>query len=98
MIIVLSPAKSLDFQTPPTLAEHSQPRFLDDSQELIDELRELSPAQLASLMKISDPLAVLNVTRYAEWARPFTPATPNRRSWLSMAMSTTGSTRGRWSR
>lgn len=73
MIIVLSPAKSLDFQTPSTLAEHSQPRFLDDSQELIDELRALSPVQLASLMKISDPLAVLNVTRYAEWARPFTP-------------------------
>jgi len=63
MIIVLSPAKSLDFQTPSTLAEHSQPRFLDDSQELIDELRALSPAQLASLMKISDPLATLNVTR-----------------------------------
>lgn len=72
MIIVLSPAKSLDFQTPSTLAEHSQPSFLDDSQELIDELRALSPAQLASLMKISDPLAMLNVTRYAEWARPFT--------------------------
>ncbi|HRF11231.1 MAG: peroxide stress protein YaaA [Candidatus Accumulibacter phosphatis] len=73
MIIVLSPAKSLDFRTPPALAEHSQPLFLDDSQELIDELRELSPAQLASLMKISDPLAVLNVNRHAEWARPFTP-------------------------
>lgn len=74
MIIVLSPAKSLDYQTPPTLAEYSRPDLLDQSQQLIDGLRELSPAQLASLMKISDPLAVLNVNRYAEWARPFTPA------------------------
>ena len=73
MIIVLSPAKKLDFLTPPTLAEHSQPRFLDQSQWLIEDLRQLSPSQLASLMKISDQLAVLNSTRYAEWAPPFTP-------------------------
>jgi cytoplasmic iron level regulating protein YaaA (DUF328/UPF0246 family) len=69
MIIVLSPAKTLDYRTPPTLAEHSQPAFLEQSQVLIDILRELSPAQIASLMKISDQLAVLNATRYAEWAR-----------------------------
>lgn len=73
MILVLSPAKTLDYQTPPTLTEHSQPDFLEQSQQLIDALRELSPAEVASLMKISDPLAVLNVTRYAEWAQPFTP-------------------------
>lgn len=72
MIIVLSPAKALDYQTPQTLHEHSQPLFLDQSQALIERLRELSPSELASLMKISDRLAVLNVTRYAEWAQPFT--------------------------
>lgn len=72
MIIVLSPAKTLDYRTPPTIDEHSQPLFLDRSQELIDRLRELSPSQLASLMKISDQLAVLNFSRYAEWKRPFT--------------------------
>lgn len=72
MIIVLSPAKTLDYQTPTMLDEHSQPLFLDRSLELIEGLRELSPSQVASLMKISDPLAVLNVTRYAEWTRPFT--------------------------
>lgn len=72
MIIVLSPAKSLDYQTPPTLARHSQPAFLDQSESLLETLRELSPAQLASLLKISDQLAVLNVTRYGEWAQPFT--------------------------
>jgi len=74
MIAVLSPAKSLDFRTPPTVAEHSQPLFLDQSQVLIDRLRELSPAEIASLMKISDPLAVLNATRYGEWSRPFSAA------------------------
>jgi len=73
MIIVLSPAKSLDYHRPPTLVEHTEPAFLDQSQLLIDKLRPLSPSALASLLKISDQLAVLNATRYAEWARPFTP-------------------------
>ena len=73
MILVLSPAKKLDYLTPPTLAEHSQPLFLEQAQILIDRLRHLSPAEIASLMKISDQLAVLNATRYAEWAQPFTP-------------------------
>ena len=73
MIIVLSPAKTLDYQTPTMADEHSQPLFLDRSQELIERLRELSPSQVASLMKISDQLAVLNATRCAEWTRPFTP-------------------------
>ncbi|HMW18816.1 MAG TPA: peroxide stress protein YaaA [Accumulibacter sp.] len=73
MIVVLSPAKSLDFKTPPTLTAFSQPLHLDQAQLLIDRLRQFSPAELASLMKISDPLAVLNATRYGEWARPFTP-------------------------
>ncbi|MBL8397492.1 MAG: peroxide stress protein YaaA [Candidatus Accumulibacter sp.] len=73
MIVVLSPAKSLDFKTPPPLAAFSQPLHLEQAQVLIDRLRQFSPAELASLMKISDPLAVLNATRYGEWTRPFTP-------------------------
>lgn len=71
MIIVLSPAKSLDFTTPASLAEHSQPDFLADSQELIGQLRTLSPVEVGRLMKISDQLAVLNTTRYADWTLPF---------------------------
>lgn len=73
MIIVLSPAKTLDYLTPPTVAEHTQARFLEQSELLIGRLRQLAPAQLASLLKISDPLALLNSTRHAEWHRPFTP-------------------------
>ena len=71
MIIVLSPAKSLDFSPPPLALAASQPRFLDDSQLLIERLRELSPQEIGALMSISDTLAVLNATRFAEWSLPF---------------------------
>lgn len=71
MIIVLSPAKSLDFDTPPHVRKHTMPDFLDDSAQLIEELRRLSPAQIATLMSISDPLAHLNFDRFASWHRPF---------------------------
>ena len=73
MIIVISPAKALDYETPPTTAVFTQPDFLDHSAELIDVLRERSPAQIAELMHLSDPLATLNVARYAQWSRPFSP-------------------------
>ena len=65
MLILLSPAKSLDFETPPHLHDHSQPDFLAESARLIGRLRELAPNELASLMGISDPLAELNFGRYA---------------------------------
>ncbi len=73
MIIVISPAKTLDFATPPTLATATQPDFLDQSQLLIERLRALSPLEIGRLMGISDKLAVLNATRYADWAPPFRP-------------------------
>lgn len=73
MIIVLSPAKTLDYRTAPTIVEHTQAQFLDQSQLLIDRLRQLTPAELASLLKISDSLAMLNSTRHAEWQLPCTP-------------------------
>jgi len=67
MLIVLSPAKSLDLETPSTTKLQTTPDFLDRSAALIDVLRNFSPGQLAELMSISDPLAVLNVGRYASW-------------------------------
>ena len=70
MIILLSPAKSLDFDSPPTVAKTTRPDFLDQSVILIERLRGFSPAELASLMEISDPLAALNVARYAAWRNP----------------------------
>jgi len=73
MLIVLSPAKTLDFKKPATTSLFSMPQFLEQSQQLVNQLKEFSPAKLASLMKISDKLAILNVARYGSWALPFTP-------------------------
>jgi uncharacterized protein len=72
MLIVLSPAKTLDYDTPSTTDEHTLPDFIEHASELIDTLKKLSPADVAGLMDISDALAVLNVTRYATWSRKFT--------------------------
>ena len=71
MIIVLSPAKSLDYDTPPHVKKHTIPDFVDDAAELISGLRRLSPQQIASLMSISDQLAHLNFQRYADWSPQF---------------------------
>jgi uncharacterized protein len=72
MLMVISPAKTLDFETAPVIKDHSQPRFLAESRELIDSLKSLSTAEIASLMKLSDKLAGLNAARYESWQPPFT--------------------------
>ena len=72
MLIVISPAKTLDFETPPKVPAFTMPDFLDDSAELIDELREFEPYQLSDLMGISPKLADLNSNRYHNWSLPFT--------------------------
>jgi cytoplasmic iron level regulating protein YaaA (DUF328/UPF0246 family) len=72
MLIVLSPAKSLDYDTPPTTELHTTPAFIARSAELIGTLKQLSPAQIGSLMGISDQLAALNAGRYSSWSRKFT--------------------------
>lgn len=71
MLSVISPAKTLDFETTPTTNTHTQPDYLAQSQELIEVLRDYSPQQLSELMGISDKLAGLNAARYAEWSPPF---------------------------
>lgn len=69
MLIVVSPAKTLDYDSPLSvnLASVTQPRLLDQSAQLIEPLRALTPAQVASLMSISDKLAALNVARFHAW-------------------------------
>src|SRR5450830_1489687 len=74
MLIVLSPAKSLDLETPPTTTLHSTPDFLDHSFQLIERMRQFSPAEVGSLMGISDALSALNVARYASWTPQLTDA------------------------
>jgi cytoplasmic iron level regulating protein YaaA (DUF328/UPF0246 family) len=71
VLIVISPAKTLDFETAPKTQICSQPRFLRQSQQLIDELKVLSTADIASLMKLSDKLAALNMARFQTWQKPF---------------------------
>ncbi len=71
MILLLSPAKSLDFESPLPARQATRPVFLDQSQLLVERLRQFSPAELAALMDISDPLAAMNAARYAEWKLPF---------------------------
>ena len=72
MLLLLSPAKSLDYDTPAHVAPTGRPPFLAESAELIARLRELSPAQVAELMDLSEPLAALNVGRYGVWSPRFT--------------------------
>lgn len=73
MLMVISPAKTLDFDTAPVTETFSQPRYLDASSQLIDELKQMSTADIASLMKLSDKLAGLNAARYGSWQTPFNP-------------------------
>jgi cytoplasmic iron level regulating protein YaaA (DUF328/UPF0246 family) len=73
MLMVISPAKTLDYDTPPTTKRFTQPEHLDHAQLLIDQLRNLSPQQISELMHLSDKLAALNVARYGSWTPEFTP-------------------------
>lgn len=73
MLVLLSPAKTLDFESPPTVPAFSEPRFLGDSQELIEQLRELDADEVGALMSVSEKISALNVERFAQWHTPFTP-------------------------
>ena len=72
MIAIISPAKTIDFETPSLTDTSSCPEFLDYSQNLINKLRTLSESKLCSLMSISSKLAALNRQRYKDWSLPFT--------------------------
>lgn len=76
MLYLLSPAKTLDYDTPTppdVLARATKPPFVARSAALIEVLKAKTPAEVASLMSLSDALAQLNVARYAAWRRTFTP-------------------------
>ena len=72
MLFLLSPAKSLDFETPANVAEHTKPLFVPQATELIALLQQKSPQQIASLMSLSDALAQQNLVRYQAWRPRFT--------------------------
>jgi uncharacterized protein len=72
MLILISPAKTLDFETPAITHVYSQPDFLKQSRQLIKVLGVLSPLELSNLMHISGKLGELNAQRFAHWRTPFT--------------------------
>jgi cytoplasmic iron level regulating protein YaaA (DUF328/UPF0246 family) len=77
MLFLLSPAKTLDYDTPvpaPLRKKATEPQFTAQAAELIAVMRRFTPAQVATLMELSDPLAALNVARYAAWLPAHTPA------------------------
>lgn len=73
MLMIISPAKTLDYESSPVTQEFTTPVFLAESTELIKQLRTLNPSDIANLMGISDKLAGLNAARFEAWQTPFTP-------------------------
>jgi cytoplasmic iron level regulating protein YaaA (DUF328/UPF0246 family) len=72
MLTVISPAKTLDFETPPSTRKATQPRFIERSAALVDDARSLSPDDIRALMGVSDNIAQLNHQRFMNWGTPFT--------------------------
>lgn len=71
MLIVISPAKNLDYETPVPIAKGTKAAMLDDSAELMKDLKKLAPQEVSKLMHISDKLGTLNYDRFQEWSLPF---------------------------
>ncbi|OCH68736.1 peroxide stress protein YaaA [Vibrio splendidus] len=72
MLVVVSPAKTLDYESPLATERFSQPEFVEHSSELIEVCRKLTPADVSALMKVSDKIAGLNVARFEQWSEIFT--------------------------
>lgn len=73
MLMLISPAKTLDYESPLATHRYSQAELLDHAQILAEQAKTLSPAELSQLMKISDKLAGLNAARFAQWTPNITP-------------------------
>ncbi|MCB2195085.1 MAG: peroxide stress protein YaaA [Bacteroidetes bacterium] len=71
MIAIISPAKTLDFESKVQTKKYSDPDFLNDSEKLIQELRKYKPNEIAKLMSVNDELANLNFERFLRWQKPF---------------------------
>ena len=72
MLIVISPAKKLDYTSAVNSPLTTQPALLDHSKELAQGLKTLAPQDVSSLMSLSDKLGALNFERFQEWQTPFT--------------------------
>ncbi len=72
MLLVISPAKTLDYETPVAIARHTIPDYLDDAAVLVKRARQYSVEDVMRLMAVSEKIATLNVERFKKWRRPFT--------------------------
>ena len=72
MLTVLSPAKTLDYETPPRTKKATQPLFLDRASQLVEDARALSPESIQKLMGVSEGIATLNHERFMNWHPEFT--------------------------
>jgi len=73
MLLLLSPAKKLDYDSPLHIKKHTQPLFIAQAEQLIDVLKTKSAKDIGKLMDLSEALSELNAQRYAEWTPTFTP-------------------------
>lgn len=73
MLVLISPAKTLDFTSPVASSLATEPDFLAESRKLVKTMRQMSPQDIAELMGISAKLADLNHQRFMDWKTPFTP-------------------------
>ena len=73
MLLVISPAKTLDYETKPKTKVHTVPDYLEHSQQLINRVRKYSPLDIAEIMDVSAKIAELNFERFESWRTPFTP-------------------------
>ena len=73
MLTVISPAKTLDYETPATTRQATQPAFLSRASELVEDARRLTPSDIQSLMGVSESIANLNHERFMNWHPEFTP-------------------------
>jgi len=73
MIVLLSPSKTLDWDSSPGTSPYTTPVFLEEAARLVEGLRTFSADDIARLMKISEKLAALNADRFAAWQRRHTP-------------------------
>ncbi len=72
MLTVISPAKTLDFDTPPSTRKATRPRFLEQAEQLVEDARALSSDDIRDLMGVSEQIAELNHRRFMNWGTPFT--------------------------
>jgi len=74
MLLVISPAKNLDYDSATPTTKHTKAAFLERAEELMVDLKQLAPQDVSKLMHISDKLGSLNYDRFQQWQQPFTPA------------------------